>query len=242
MDRETFEQLVSQWLDQPDREDLRERIDLAVAADPELRTLLDGWVRFDRALRDATQASHAVDWKLFQQGIGSAIEGCSAEERVERRIRHATDITARVDWNRLRERITQAVHAESVAPRVFKFPRRVASALAVFAAAAAVVLMMTTPQWTPLAPPAPTGAARVRVTSAAVREFGPASYQQQVGAAARVARVTVSALPEGEAVATLSPNSSRKSAQPAVAEVFLMVEPLQIAVNAPGSLSPFEFN
>ena len=242
MEREAFEQLVSQWLDQPDRADLRERIDLAVAADPELRALLDEWLRLDRVIRAAAHASHTVDWGNFRERIQSGIDETSAEERIERRIQEVTDISRRVDWNRLHERITQAVHEERTTPLILRIPRRVTAAVSILAAAAAIVMMLTLPQPLKQSSPSTRGIARVAVSSAAEKPLM-LPYAQTVGVKRSEARVSVSALAEGEAVvAADSPNLSRKSVHSMDGEMFLMVEPIQVAINAPGSLSPFELN
>ena len=238
MDRDTFEQLVNQWLDQPEREDLRERINLAIAADAELRKLFEEWVRFDRVLRGATQLPKAVDWNDFRRGIDIHIERSSSESSLERSIRRATDVEQRVDWGRLHGRITRTVHAVGAEPRVLRFPRRVAAALALLSAAAAVVMMMTIPQRIER----PHGAAHVFVVPPTHQQPRVSPYHQNVGVAPSVARVTVSALPEEEALAAQPSEPKRKSIHSAATEVFLMVEPMQVAVSTPGNLAPYPWH
>lgn len=239
MDRETFEQLVNQWLDQPERADLRERIDLAVATRADLRVLLDEWIRLDRLIRGANLAPAAVDWIRLRREIDLRTAPQSADDELERRLRLSTEITDRVDWDRLRVRIADAVRATKVEPRAPRGVRRLVTAFALLSAAAAVILLLSVPQ----APPSsPRGFARVTVTGPALAQPHASSDAEPSRVAMGVARVAVSVNMDEPAGAAHSYETTRKAVPSDVSEVFLMVEPIQVAVNTPGSLTPFQLN
>lgn len=238
MDRETFEQLVNQWLDQPERADLRERIDLAVATRADLRVLLDEWIRLDRLIRGANLAPAAVDWIRLRREIDLRTAPQSADEELERRLRLSTEISERVDWDLLRLRITDAVRATKIEPRAPRGVRRLVTAFALLSAAAAVILMLTMPQ----SPQPPRGIARVSVTGPVLAQPHASSDAEPSRVVMGVARVAVSVNMDEPAGAVHSYETTRKTVPSDVSEVFLMVEPIQVAVNTPGSLTPFQLN
>ncbi len=63
MDAVKFEQLVSEWLDAPERADLRERVETAAGASSALARLRDEWVRLDHLARAALPGVARVDWR-----------------------------------------------------------------------------------------------------------------------------------------------------------------------------------
>ena len=74
MNRDQFQQLVSQWLDQPQNHELRARIEAAAAESPELARLKDEWVALDRLVRRATPTVQALDWERLQQRIAQQVQ------------------------------------------------------------------------------------------------------------------------------------------------------------------------
>jgi len=232
MDRETFEQLVSEWLDQPERDDLRRRVAAAEAESPGLERLKDEWVRLDQLVRRASAGIRHVDWHRFRQGIDEKL--APGGPGLDERLRELTSIEQRVDWPRLRERISRAVDRAERHPRVIRFPlRRVAVSLAFIGAAAAAVVLIVT--LSPRPSKTSVGVAQVRV-SAPTEAWRPDSE------AHGYARVTVSP-PENLEEAEDEGQSLRSgAAQPQLVEVFLMVEPAHLAARTHGSLTPFGFN
>lgn len=69
MDRETFEQLLSQWLDHSQDDELRAAVEAAAAESPELDHLKNEWVRLDRLVRGGPAAVDRIDWPRFRQRI-----------------------------------------------------------------------------------------------------------------------------------------------------------------------------
>jgi len=76
--RDEFEQLVCQWLDQPDCAELTRCLRDAIAHDPELAHVRDGWTRFETRLHDRLPAMPPVRWDVLRQRIVHAIEPLSA--------------------------------------------------------------------------------------------------------------------------------------------------------------------
>ena len=232
MDREAFEQLVSEWLDQPERDDLRRRIAAAEAKSPELERLKDEWLRLDQLVRGASFGVDHVDWRRFRQGIDQGLAPGSSG--FDETLRELTGTEQRVDWLRLRERISRAVDRAGQYPRVIRFPlRRVAVRLALISAAAAAVVLMVTLSLR---------SSKTGVGVAQVRVSAPTEAWRPDSEAHGYARVTVSP-PENLEEANDEGQSLRSgTAQPQLAEVFLMVEPAHLAARMRGSLTPFGFN
>lgn len=230
MDRETFERLVSEWLDEPERDELQAAIEAAVAETPTLCRLRDEWLRLDRLVRRGLPAVEGVDWPRLRRRIDERLGPTFSDAGLDERLRDLTAVAHRVDWSRLRKRISQAVADAGGKPGVIRFPlRRVGVGLAIAAAAAAVILMLTPPTRAPFAP---AGFAQVRVSSA-TRAPG---LQERGGA---FARVIVTAPPGAEDTTDVTKPLRPGSGEPQLVEVFLMVEPAQ-AVGAPGG-RPFPF-
>jgi hypothetical protein len=233
MDREAFEQLVSEWLDQPERADLRARIEAAVVESPAFGRVRDEWLRFDRLIRGAGLHTGRVDWPHFRLRIAERLESAHGDAALDERLRTLTAVERRVDWPHLRRRISAVlagVDGGRAAPRIPL--RRLGAGLALLATAAALVLMFALPSRSTVAPPA---FARVEVSMAA---GALATADSERG----FARVSVSALPEADEALEQKPPPGRGASAPRLAEVFLMVEPARSATDAPVLLSPFDFN
>lgn len=230
MDRETFEQLVSEWLDEPQRDDLRARIEAALAETPALASIRDQWQRLDQIVRSAFPGGGRVDWSHFRRRVDAGLEPSGTEAALDERLRRLTAVEHQVDWPRLHQRISQAIADAAGPPKLSRFPiNRLGVALA---AAATLALMFTLPTQPPTEP---TGFARVLVSS-------PADVLPVHGSRLPCARVTVMPLPDVEEPPdrTEIPRSGWEQAQ--LAEVFLMVEPARVARAASGQMNPFGFN
>jgi hypothetical protein len=230
MDRETFEQLVSKWLDEPERDDLRTRIDAALAQTPALASVKDQWQRLDQLVHSAFPDAGRVEWSRFRRRVDAGLETSGTEATLDERLRRLTAVEHRVDWPRLHQRVSQAVADAAGTTRLTRFPiRRVGVALA---AAAALALMFTLPTQPPIEP---TGFARVLVSS-------PADALPVHGSDRPYACVTVMPLPDTEEPpdGTEIPRSGWEQAQ--LAEVFLMVEPAHVACAPGGQMDPFGLN
>jgi hypothetical protein len=230
MNRETFEQLLSEWLDEPERDDLRARVEAALAETPALASIRDQWQRLDQLVRSAFPGGGRVDWSHFRRRVDADLETSGTEATLDERLRRLTAVEHRVDWPRLHHRISRAVADAAGTTRLTRFPiRRVGVALA---AAAALALMFTLPTQPPTEP---TGFARVFVSS-------PADASPVHGSDRPYACVTVMPLPDTEEAVNgmqVPPSGWR---DPQLAEVFLMVEPPRVARAASGQMSPFGFN
>lgn len=233
MHRDAFEQLVSEWLDQPGRDDLRRRIDQAVAESPALAPVLDEWQRLDCLLRAARPWTQDIDWVRFRQRIAAGLDPEAVGARLDERLRALTDVESRVDWPRLRRRISRKVAGMGGRPEVVRIPyRRAVAQLALVGAAAALVVMLGLPS---RRVPASPGLAEVRISSVAT---APGFHHDR----RTFARVTVSAPPDaGET--RLGPGSSESGRlEPRLTEVFLIVGPARLAGEARAQMSPFGFN
>ncbi len=114
MNRDAFEQLVSAWLDEPDRADLRTRIEAAAQADPELARLLNEWRRFDDLFRHGVPEAGGVDWTLLKTHVATAIDRNILTEQardhaLDEALRGLPGVDSRVDWPRFHERIASAL-------------------------------------------------------------------------------------------------------------------------------------
>jgi len=231
MNRDQFEQLVSQWLDQPQDGGLRARIEAGTAESPVLARLKDEWVALDRLVRRATPAVQAVDWERLQQRIvqqvqDAAEETAGPEPQLDDVLRGHTAVERRVDWPRYRRRVTAAVSAAE-RPAVIRFPlRRVAAGLGLAAAAAVLALLFFVP---PRIPRPVRGIAHVCVSPVAER-----ATRQDAGEA--FARITV--LPPDDA--RDEPRGERQERSEArLGEVFLVIAPAARTEPAAGPLAIF---
>ena len=231
MDRETFEQLLSQWLDHPQDDELRAAVEAAVAQSPELDQLKNEWARLDQLLRSYRAGIDRVDWPRFRHRISAGLD--PVEIGLDESLRGVTAIEHRVDWPRLRQRISRAVDGADDRTRVIRFPlRRVAAGLLLVGVAAVLVLIF--------APPLKSSKTNVGI--ARVRVNLPATAMPPGNHEAGFARVTVSPSPEVQETGDEAQSSRSGRAQPQLAEIFLMVEPIRVAARAPRGLIPFAFN
>lgn len=74
MNRQAFEQLVSEWLDRPAQDDLRARIEAAVRADPALARLMGEWLHLNRLIRGGLPGPHGVEWDRFRARLATLLE------------------------------------------------------------------------------------------------------------------------------------------------------------------------
>jgi hypothetical protein len=203
MDQEQFEQLVSQWLDEPDRPTLRAAIRDAIAELPARAALRDQYVRLNELLWEALHAVPAVDWVELKQQIlaelqrGAVVVCAGDEDSLDARLRELLpDPERRIDWSAFHKatsgRIAALARRERRQPRLARWVRSgVAGGLA---AAAAIVLSLGMPDGAldGEATPVEAGAAFVRVS-----DPGPAA--QQRGSAKTGPAVAVLVFEDGEA-------------------------------------------
>ncbi|HUU95549.1 MAG TPA: hypothetical protein VM487_07405 [Phycisphaerae bacterium] len=231
MKPDQFEQLVSQWLDQPQNHELRARIEAAAAESPELARLKDEWVALDRLVRRATPTVQALDWERLQQRIvqqvqHAAEETAGPEPQLDDVLRGHTAVERRVDWPRYRRRVIAAVGAAE-RPAVIRFPlRRVVAGLGLAAAAAVLALVFLVP---PRSPRPTRGFAQTRVSPVAE----PASRED---AGEAFARVTV--LPPDDA--RDGPRGEpQERFEARLGEVFLVIAPAARTEPPAGPLAMF---
>jgi len=151
MNRDQFEQLVSQSLDDPSREDLRATIDAATRENPELAGLLDDWRRFDEKLSAHLRVPPDLDWPRFHARVSDAIESAAGADNLsntalDQALRASPALDEHVDWQDFRRSVAARLDASppvstSHAPR----PRLVATVAALLATAAALLLAVQQP-------------------------------------------------------------------------------------------------
>ncbi len=186
MNRQEFEQLVCQWLDEPGRDDLRLAVQAAVASHPQFSDLLEEWRRLDWLLRTGMGMLPAVNWNRLKERITTAIrepvgEADRSDETLDAVLRSLPNLDRRVDWSRLHRRITGSITRSEgqAAARRRLYVRVVAPATALLATAASLLLA-----WLPNVRPA------VRPTGLAVALVGRPTGDTQAGVAtAMVARL-----------------------------------------------------
>ena len=151
MDREAFEQLVSEWLDQPQRDDLRVLLEQALADNPAWVGLRREYTQLDRLIKQATSKMPAVDWPLLKRRIMAeltrAVVSHSDDAAFDERLRAALPaFEGRVDWRAFGRHLSERIELETHIPRVIRLNRwRGTIAAGVLAAAAALLLMLTPP-------------------------------------------------------------------------------------------------
>lgn len=221
--REQLESLLSEWLDDPARDDLRARIDALVGDDAELIASRRAWL----LLHAAFLQSPRVNWTLQRERILAALPAAPRSvEDLDSRLDAAlqvTGATAPVDWQKMKSGVMDAVAAQSDAPRVVRFPvwRRRVAGLAVAAAAALAVWLAPWHLLSPTTPVAPhssgSSVAVVRISTIATREFGASEGDA-------VAKIHVVALADSAAMA-----------KPAIVpsdDDYFMIDPLVSAATA----------
>jgi hypothetical protein len=148
MDREAFEQLVSQWLDDPAHDGLRAQIEQALAEHPEWGGSQRALEALQTALRAAELKSMTrVNWPALRTRImhvlatdGPVETTDGADDRLDPFLRGLRTPEARVDWRRFRERVAAQVRKEAEQARVIRLPLRRWGAIAVVAAAAVILV------------------------------------------------------------------------------------------------------
>lgn len=228
MDREAFEQLVSAWLDEPHRADLRARLERAVAAVPELAEVQAAYVRLVELLRRAL-AEPPVDWAALKARVAAEIDRAAEREAADpswdARLRAALPgVEARVDWQTVQARIAAAVAAcdRGTGRRPRRLGWRVSLAAGSLAAAAALLLWFGRPGVEPPLPPVERPAAVPVARAEVVLPPGGASLVDREGS---VARMTIDEDPVLAAVADpVEPDESLDESDP---EVYFMLDPLE---------------
>ena len=240
MQPDAFEQLVSEWLDQPGRSDLRARIDAAISASPALAVIWEDWTRLDQLLRDATALPRRVDWRGVQSRIAAAIaaeagahaNSADATAELDAALSSLPAIDDRVDWDRTRRRIVAAVHGrgegtgavvEHGSPTSDRPRRRIIPigvAMAALAAAAALLLMVT--PWPVDVNPRQHEAAPVDrgFAQATISKVGELVTGAGAGDKAPIGRAVAAIIPLDEST-DVAPGHTPE----ALPVVFLMVEP-----------------
>jgi hypothetical protein len=181
MNRETFEQLISQWLDNPADDDLRRRVEQAVADTPELLADRRQAELIEQGLRAARAHGPAgVDWRRLRTRImaqlgaspaampagddGAGDDGAGDDGRLDELLARPARIELRVDWTRFRQRVSQHVAAAARTRAVHSRLRRLGALAGMLATAAALLVVALLLRERP----APArGFAQVRVVDAA---------------------------------------------------------------------------
>jgi hypothetical protein len=150
MQRDAFEQLISDWLDEPQREDLRAQVVAAVQDQPELRDVLGEWRGLEPLLREHAPAPTGVDWERFAGRITSAVQAdvpaTDSDAALDALLRQPAVLDGRVDWDRQRTRIMAAVGVQTKGTDRRRVIWRGVVAGAVAAAAAVVLSLLPTPE------------------------------------------------------------------------------------------------
>ncbi|MFH1747627.1 MAG: hypothetical protein ABIG44_11345 [Planctomycetota bacterium] len=231
MNREDFEKLVSDWLDEPHSIELRTRLDSALASDSRLAQLRDELARVDSLIRTGLRVIPPVAWERLKARICKVIERLGSipdmDARLDQQLRALPGVQAHVDWNAFQRKISRALDRESTQPSIIRLGGwRGRVAAGVLAAAAALVLMFTWP--TSVTPPAES----TRVTGLVTIELlPPTDGPSRSETSASIAQLDI-VVDE-----PLAPPLARSSSDP---EVFFMLEPpnLSLVIATGGYVSP----
>ncbi|MCG3125536.1 MAG: hypothetical protein CHACPFDD_00360 [Phycisphaerae bacterium] len=141
---ESFEQLLSTWLDARGDAALHRAVHDA-ATDARRVAELARWQRIDDALRAITALPSGVDWARLQRSIRARIEqdlngAMVDDDRLTRLLRRETAASQDVDWPGMRERLARAAHGPAQ-PRIVRY-RRWTAGLALVAAAAIIIVAL----------------------------------------------------------------------------------------------------
>lgn len=194
MNPEALEQLVSDWLDDPQSAELARRVSDTTRADPALAALLAQWQASEQLLRREPLALKRVDWTALRGRIRAAIDRDSpadSDARLDVLLGELPGVEQRVDWAKLRERVAGAVERASKPRRQWRWYWTATIATSGLAAAAALVLTIlpVRPASVPPVSTAPVAWARVG---------GPAPAASVLGgtAVARLAQSPLQAEPD----------------------------------------------
>ncbi|MBN2446570.1 MAG: hypothetical protein JXO22_07590 [Phycisphaerae bacterium] len=214
MDREAFEQLVSDWLDEPTRDNLRQAVDAAVAGSAELRALRDQYVRVHELTLGVMRVPESVDWNSFRGKVAaSAISDATDQSQapLDQALERLPDVTRKVDWERFQQRTSARIVGGGARSESRRRNWRLVLALgSVGVAAALLVFVFNLPSTPSPQPSAPRGNAR-----ALIMPVGGAVVSSHGG----VALATVTVLP-GE-----TPMDSTATAVPSDSIVFVFTAP-----------------
>lgn len=163
MTREEFEELVGAWLAEPEREDLRRRVEAAVRSEPELASELAAWQRCEELLRCGCPVPPEVDWARVKARILAAVEQDAADSdcALDAVLRELPPVDERVHWPRVHARVMAALTRDAVAASRRRRYTRVAAGAATLLAAAAALFLAVLPGETP--GPAADGSVQVRL-------------------------------------------------------------------------------
>lgn len=218
-DRETLEQLLSDWLDAPDDAVLARQVESAIGDDPERIVLRDRWLRLHAALC----AEPVVDWARQRERIMAALSAAprskvDLETRLDELIRAEAE-SPDVDWADMKSRILDRLDTRRRSPAVIRFPARRRGWIALGLAAAAalwitpwgVLLHSAAPRVEPVEP---AGTATLRIHSPALAGVTHAPGESIVRM--RVARLTIS-------------EAASAGSEAEVSEDWLMIDPPAVA-------------
>ena len=192
MERDAFEQLVSEWLDADERAALDARLTEAAARSPELAALWAQYRRLDAILRQP-DAMARVRWEHLHARITGAVHADrdgAGEDTLDAALHAEPAELQQVDWPRFQRRIADAAHGPPRGRRRATWVWWIGGGAV--AAAAALLLMIRTP----LPPPVetvPVGQARLTVCA-------PAAVPVDGATARAVATVHVTELHEEPSV------------------------------------------
>ncbi|MFO0837829.1 MAG: hypothetical protein U1D55_04835 [Phycisphaerae bacterium] len=152
MNRDRFERLVSDWLDDPADASLRAQLDQSIAADSSLADSHRELQTLNAVMTRGALDERAVRWDRLAAAIRNEVSNSVIAGRDDARLDEALAAWSdekRVDWARSRERIATAIDAEPRRLRVRAPARTIRMAVGLLAAAAAIALMAI---WQPNVP------------------------------------------------------------------------------------------
>ncbi len=231
MDVDRFEQLVSRWLDEPQREDLLEEIETCCAQAPDLRTVYEAWVRLDALIRAAGRdVDAAVDWARLRARVLACCAAELPDDDFERFLRASTGLDAAVDWARLRDRIAASVRRDST--RAARGWNRPGLRTAVALLATAATLLLVSPRIVAWRKRAPAGGTHTSLLHAgtAANVFGRG-----------VVRLRIGPPPGGRRWVAASQAALASGRQAEGSEFYMMIDSPRPVVEAGHRLSPFGF-
>lgn len=141
MNEPGFEELVSQWLDEPTPA-LRARIDAALALDPGLQAALSRLGALDQMLARHTSLP-ALDWQRLSAGLCAGVRAAQTDAVLDDLLRASTEPRELVRWDELRARVWDEISERGdFSRRALRLRRGWPAGLAGLAAAAAIALFV----------------------------------------------------------------------------------------------------